>query len=175
MAAHSLVAALVPLIAIASGVFAQTDPESAPRNTTPAPQYNEVDRLDLATETTTPFRTDTITIRVGGLAENFGAIEYKVTMQEGDALIYTWEAPIELYHEVHGHPPLDPSAELLDIFYYGRAEASSMSGSFQAAVDGIHGWYFANPGLDAIEIEMTLAGFYELQPGIINRSSLPAN
>ena len=162
-------ATIISSLVLASASFAQGDAaaEASTGEEPPVVQYNETDRFELATETTTPFRTDTFTIRVGGLTENFGALEYKVTMQEGDVLVYTWTAPLEIYYEAHGHPQIVPNAETVDVFYYGRGNATTRSGSFQAAVDGIHGWFFANPDIDPIEIEVTLAGFYELEPGII--------
>ena len=39
-----------------------------------------------------PWRTDTVTIRAGGLIENYGQMEYKVTMEKEDILLYSWTA-----------------------------------------------------------------------------------
>lgn len=160
---HSILGTLAVVVAVP---LVLSGPSSA------QPTFNETDRFDLGTETDVPYRTDTFTVRVGGLTENFGALEYKITMHEGDIAVYTWTAPIEIFYETHGHPPIDPDAQNLDVTYYGRGHATTRSGSFQAAMDGIHGWYFANPDFEAIEIEITLAGFYELEPGVISMAPI---
>jgi len=114
-----------------------------------------------------PWRTDTVTIRAGGLIENYGQMEYKVTMEKDDILLYSWTASDDLYYEFHGHP-LNPDGSYGDAILYRHEEGRESHGFIRAPLDGIHGWYFINNLFDQpIEIELTLAGTYTLEPGVI--------
>lgn len=113
-------------------------------------------------------RTDTIVFSVGGLVENYGQAEYKVTMAEGDTLNYSWRATDDIYYEFHGHYMLDPETPGDAVLYRNEA-ASGSHGSVTAALEGWHGWYFVNDSFDEpVEIELTLWGDYELTPGVRN-------
>lgn len=50
---------------------------------------------------------------------------------------------------------------------YVKGEGEQSSGTLTAPLEGIHGWYFANPQFEPVTVELTLAGFYRLEPGII--------
>lgn len=113
-----------------------------------------------------PFRRDVVTIPVGALGESLGAVEYKVTMAAGQTLVYSWKATAPVVYEFHGHTtPADGGPVEVMNYLQGRAEEGH--GTLTAPIDGIHGWYFANPAFEAIAVELTLAGFYRLEPGII--------
>ncbi|MGD9738010.1 MAG: hypothetical protein AB7O56_13475 [Bauldia sp.] len=121
---------------------------------------------EIAGVTETPFRTDTITIRVDAFPEP-DFLEYKVTMRAGDTLVYSWSAPQELYYEFHGHtlPTADDPA--IEVMNYRTGQSVGGRGTLVAPIDGIHGWFFRNTTFQPIEVELTLAGFYELEPGIM--------
>jgi len=36
-----------------------------------------------------------------------------------------------------------------------------------APIDGIHGWYFANAGMEPVMVELKLSGYYTLEPGVL--------
>ncbi|AEQ50182.1 hypothetical protein [Pelagibacterium halotolerans] len=125
---------------------------------------------DVAAHFDAPWRTDTIRLTVGGMIQNYGQMEYKVTMDEGDVLLYTWTASDDIYYEFHGHP-LSPDGTYGDAMLYRDEDGSQSHGFVRAPLQGIHGWYFVNDSFDApVEIELTLAGTYDLEPGIIGAS-----
>lgn len=113
-----------------------------------------------------PPRQDVVTIPVGAFGETLGATEYKVTLEAGQTMVYSWKASSPVLFEFHGHTtPTDGSAaEVMD---YIKGTAIEGSGALTAPLNGIHGWYFANPEFRDVSIELTLSGFYTLEPGLI--------
>jgi hypothetical protein len=115
-----------------------------------------------------PFREDVIRLEVGGLGSGgLGALEYKVTMTRGQSLSYSWTASSDVVFEFHGHtvsPEGDAPVLVMD---YLKGQGSAGNGTLTAPIAGIHGWYLANPGFDPISVEIRLAGYYELSPGIM--------
>lgn len=113
-----------------------------------------------------PFRQDVITVPIGAFGRTLGATEYKVTLAEGQTMVYSWKASAPILFEFHGHTtPTDGSpAEVMD---YGKGTAEAGNGALTAPLTGIHGWYFANPTFEDVTVELTLAGFYTLEPGLI--------
>lgn len=107
------------------------------------------------------YRTDVIDIPL----EPFGELEYKLGMNEGDGIVYEWNAleiddPQSLYCEFHGHTePVDGKGDLM---YYRKASGASERGTLVAPFTGIHGWYLRNDGDQPIIVRLTVAGFYEL-------------
>ena len=113
-------------------------------------------------------RTDTIVFEVGGLVDNYGQAEYKVTMKEGETLHYSWRASDDIDYEFHGHYMIDQETPGDAVLYRDEAGAES-HGTITAPLDGWHGWYFVNDSFDTpVEIELTLWGDYELTPGVLN-------
>lgn len=121
---------------------------------------------EIARVETVPFRQDVIEVPIGAFGRTLGATEYKVTLEEGQTLVYSWKATVPILFEFHGHTtPTDGSpAEVME---YGKGTATEGSGSLTAPLSGIHGWYFANPTFEDVMVEVTLAGFYKLEPGLI--------
>ncbi|WMT91024.1 hypothetical protein [Pelagibacterium sp. H642] len=144
--------------------------EGGPMETDFAPYALGRAAENIASDLETPWRTDTVTITVNGLVENYGQMEYKVSMEEGDVLLYSWTASEDIYYEMHGHP-LNDDGTYGDAMLYRDEEGSASHGFVRAPLQGIHGWYFVNDSFDTpIEIELTLAGTYELEPGVIEMS-----
>lgn len=121
---------------------------------------------DIARMEAVPFREDRITIPVGAFGRTLGATEYKVTLAEGQTMVYSWTASVPVLYEFHGHTtPSDGSpAQVMD---YVKGTAQEGNGVLTAPLDGIHGWYFANSTFEDVTIELRLAGFYTLEPGLI--------
>lgn len=121
---------------------------------------------DIARMELVPFREDRITIPVGAFGRTLGATEYKVTLAEGQTMVYSWTASVPVLYEFHGHTtPSDGSpARVMD---YVKGTAQEGNGVLTAPLDGIHGWYFANSTFEDVTIELRLAGFYTLEPGLI--------
>lgn len=129
----------------------------------PAQDWNEVPLpehtfLELDGE----FRTDVIDIPLGP----GGELEYKLAIEEGDAVVYEWnvleiEDPELLYSEFHGHTERVGSAPG-DLMFYRKASGGSERGLLVAPFSGIHGWYLVNGSEAPIVVRLEVAGFYEL-------------
>lgn len=104
----------------------------------------------------TAFRSDEVTIPL----EGDGELEYKVTMQGGATLVYSFSTDTGglVYYDFHGHPPDDPEKSQS----YGVGLAGELHGSLIAPVTGIHGWYLQNQQGDRIVVTLRMSGFYEL-------------
>jgi hypothetical protein len=122
---------------------------------------------EIARLTDMPLRTDTIPLTIGGMADNFGALEYKVTLAAGEQLAYSWRSTGDLVYEFHGHTLDAGDGEPMQVMNYVAGTSRGENGTLTAPIDGIHGWYFANPSFEPVEVELTLSGFYRLEPGII--------
>jgi hypothetical protein len=115
-----------------------------------------------------PFRSDTVNIHIGGLEDNYGQMEYKITMKPGDTMVYSWTASHAVDYEFHGHTLASAEKPDIEVMNYEANEASAANGSFTAPLDGIHGWYFLNRDLQTpVDIELKLSGYYALEPGVL--------
>jgi len=125
-------------------------------------EWNELPLADgVFREYTTDYRTDVIDIPL----EPLGELEYKLGLNEGDSIVYQWDAvelekPELLYAEFHGHTP--PVNNVGDLMFYRKANGGSERGTLVAPFTGIHGWYLRNEGEEAIVVRLKVAGFYEL-------------
>ena len=97
------------------------------------------------------YRTDVVTFDLGP----YEYLEYKYRLAEGATMVYAWEASADVVHDFHG-APADGSAEVSIDSATRRRDAGSLAAPF----DGMHGWYWENPGWDPIVIRLTSAGFY---------------
>jgi len=123
---------------------------------------------EIARSSDVPFRSDVIPIRVSSMQENFGALEYKVTMKAGDTLVYSWTASDELRYEFHGHTLASQEQPEIEVMNYRIDQGKASHGTLVAPIDGIHGWFFANGSFDTdVTVELRLSGYYTLEPGII--------
>lgn len=107
------------------------------------------------------YRTDVIDIPL----EPSGELEYKLGLNEGDSIVYQWDAvdledPEMLYAEFHGHTP--PVNNVGDLMFYRKATGATERGMLVAPFTGIHGWYLRNDGDEPIVVRLKVAGFYEL-------------
>jgi hypothetical protein len=107
------------------------------------------------------YRTDVIEIPLGPLGE----LEYKLGLNEGDSIVYQWDAsglekPELLYAEFHGHT--EPVNNVGDLMFYRKANGATERGVLTAPFTGIHGWYLKNEAEKPIVVRLKVAGFYEL-------------
>ena len=127
-------------------------------------EWNELPLADgVFREYTTDYRTDVIEIPLGPLEE----LEYKLGLNEGDAIVYQWDAvdlkdPEMLWAEFHGHTP--PVNNAGDLMFYRKATGATERGTLVAPFTGIHGWYLRNDSEQPIVVQLQVAGFYELLP-----------
>ncbi|MCB1357384.1 MAG: hypothetical protein KDK53_13075 [Maritimibacter sp.] len=122
--------------------------------------------VEIASRPVTPFREDTVTLTVGGMMENWGQVEYKLSMLAGDDMVYRWTASAPIYFEFHGHT-IPTEEEPMQVMDYIADQSTESQGRLTAPVDGVHGWFFRNEGFEPIEITFHFAGFYTLEPGVI--------
>jgi hypothetical protein len=109
-----------------------------------------------------PFRSDEIKIPL----KPDGELEYKVRMQPGGTLIYSWAADHgTVYYDMHGEKPTDPDHAQS----YGTGIAATVNGSLIAPFAGIHGWFLQNQEGTPIVVTLKMSGFYELRDPKENR------
>ena len=127
-------------------------------------EWNELPLADgVFREYSADYRTDVIDIPL----EPLGELEYKLGLNEGDSIVYQWDAvelddPKMLYAEFHGHTP--PVNNAGDLMFYRKATGATERGTLVAPFTGIHGWYLRNEGDEPIVVRLKVAGFYELLP-----------
>ena len=125
-------------------------------------QWNEMPLADgVFREHSADYRSDVIEIPLEPLEE----LEYKLGLNEGDSIVYQWDAvdlddPETLYAEFHGHTP--PVNNAGDLMFYRKAAGGTERGRLVAPFTGIHGWYLRNDGDEPIVVRLKVAGFYEL-------------
>jgi hypothetical protein len=125
-------------------------------------EWNELPLPDnVFREYSADYGTDEIDIPL----EAFGELEYKLGLNEGDSIVYQWDAvdlkdPDMLYAEFHGHT--EPVNNVGDLMYYRKATGATERGTLVAPFTGIHGWYLRNDGEEPIVVRLKVAGFYEL-------------
>jgi hypothetical protein len=146
-------AALIAIGALALGSAASSQVE-----------WNEMPLADgVFREYSADYRTDVIDIPL----EAGGELEYKLGLNEGDSIVYQWDAvdlddPETLWAEFHGHTP--PVNNVGDLMFYRKATGATERGVLVAPFTGIHGWYLRNDGDEAVVVRLKVAGFYELLP-----------
>lgn len=98
------------------------------------------------------YRVDARELRLGP-GQSF---EFKYRLEKGAAMVYTWRTTGRLKYEFHG----EPYDRTLQVVSYEKQEGDSASGALTAPFDGIHGWYWENPGESEAIITITSAGFF---------------
>ena len=98
---------------------------------------------------------DSMTVTLPPLA----GVELKLRMRAGAQAEYTWraaEAPV--FFHMHGEPPNAPRDAAPH--RYGRGTAQGDSGTFTAAFDGVHGWFWRNRNDVPVSITLRTRGDY---------------
>lgn len=113
------------------------------------------------------FRSDVVEIPFAGKGSATGKseLEYKVKMNKGGVVVYSWEAEgadrDEFYFDLHGETPPEPDVR---VFEFKQATATASNGALIAPVDGIHGWYWQNRSAKPVTLRLRMSGFYSLVP-----------
>ena len=84
-------------------------------------------------------------------------VEYTYRIREAGTMVYSWTATGPLEYNFHSAPDGAPPgyAESFD------AQANDVAhGSYVAPFTGVHGWYWENPGTEAVSVTFDTAGFY---------------
>ena len=91
--------------------------------------------------------------------ENGGSAEVKVDLSEGQEATYSWTATGKINHELH----VDKEEGGFISYKKGRG-VDADSGSFVAAIDGNHGWFWRNRSGGDVTISVEAEGpFTELK------------
>ena len=109
-------------------------------------------------------RTDTVSIPLAaaGDADGRNDLEWKVRMQEGTTLVYSWSVdgpPEEFYFDMHGETASTPEVKVVT---YQKGTGVASNGSIVAPFDGIHGWYLQNQAERPVVVRLKLSGFYQM-------------
>lgn len=113
---------------------------------TPPDQYSTTSKL--------PLRQDEIEVK---LAPN-GQVEYKALLDEGEFMVYTWDAGgANVKFDFHGEPAKGPEGAFLS---FQKGTASQSGGSLKAPFTGTHGWYWKNTSGKDVVIKLRASGFY---------------
>ena len=99
------------------------------------------------------YRVDSRQITVPSL----GSVEFKYTLAQGAAMIYSWQASAPLDFDFHTEPAGRP-ADASETFE--RGEAAEKRGVYTAPYDGIHGWYWENLYDEDVTITLEVVGFF---------------
>ena len=84
-------------------------------------------------------------------------VEYKYYLVKGAGMSFAWKASAPVNQEFHG----EEDAENSTTQSYEKDTRSEGSGSLVAPFNGIHGWYWENPGNRPITVRIDSAGFYK--------------
>jgi hypothetical protein len=155
------------LLAALAACNAQTPPETAAAPAEPAvpPAVNGWREYPLREGVIkvqpAKWTSETINIPI----QRGGELEYKLTMREGDTIVYSisypeLETPGLMVVEFHGHTPKDASG-VGDLMFYSKTAGVTEHGSFTAPWDGIHGWYLKNDSQKDLVAKLEVAGFYQ--------------
>lgn len=109
----------------------------------------------------------------------FEFVEYKYQMNKGSSMLYSWtttkaraggSSPVSFEfhgesHEVEGY-----------VESYSLGEGDREAATFIAPFKGVHGWFWANHGSEAVTVTLNTAGFYtetlEFRDGFVKKQIL---
>ncbi len=93
----------------------------------------------------------------------FEFVEYKYSLSKGSSMLYHWTVTrsrggessavsFDFHGESHEVEGYEES--------YSEGEGDHESGTFIAPFEGIHGWFWANHGAEAVTVTLRTTGFY---------------
>ncbi len=85
------------------------------------------------------------------------SMEYKVFMQAGATMDYSWNAPRALYYDFHGDREGDKSGAFTR---HKSGTATLDQGGFNSPFQGRHGWYWENKNAQPVTVTLTTKGEY---------------
>ena len=86
----------------------------------------------------------------------FESVELKYDLAADDGLVYAWSADGEVVFDLHAEPE-GAAPGVASSYAQGRAAADA--GTYVAAFDGIHGWFWENRGAGTVTVRLRVAGF----------------
>lgn len=97
-------------------------------------------------------RTDTLSVT---LEPGKGA-EVKSALKAGEGLVFRWTANADVAVDMHGEAE---GAKGTWTSYAVESAQREAAGTFVAAFDGSHGWYWQNRGTTPVTVEIVVTGF----------------
>lgn len=88
-----------------------------------------------------------------------GSIEYKYRLENGETLLFSWQATGAVEYEFHAEPDGAPRGYAQT---YEKSNGRQVAGTLTAPFSGIHGWYWENASDQPVTVTLTSAGFYNL-------------
>lgn len=88
--------------------------------------------------------------------EPFQSLEYKYLMDLGNTLVFSWQADGELYFDLHAENFTVPDGEAS----YAQGSSKQQMGSYDAAFNGMHGWFWENRTFQTVTLRIKTSGFY---------------
>jgi hypothetical protein len=92
-------------------------------------------------------------------------MEVKYNMKKGAGLVYSWTASGKVLYDFHGQPDVKPADKGTDYFYsYDRDDKvgkDQLHGTLVAPDNGIHGWFWENPGQEEVKLKLTASGYFD--------------
>lgn len=90
------------------------------------------------------------------ILEPFQSLEYKYLMDQGNGLVFSWQADGELYFDMHAENITVEDYEES----YAEGDADRDMGVYEAAFNGMHGWFWENRGFEDVTLRLRTSGFY---------------
>lgn len=90
------------------------------------------------------------------LLEPFQSLEYKFLMDRGHAIVFSWSADSNLYVDMHAENLTVEDAEES----YLQGDFSEQMGAYEAAFNGMHGWFWENRGFETVTLKLKTSGFF---------------
>ena len=84
------------------------------------------------------------------------SLEWKLAMDKGGVLTYSWSAPRPLYFDFHGD--YDDGTD--NFASHKSNTLTTDKGSFTAPFEGRHGWYWQNKNTQTVTLTVTTSGPY---------------
>ena len=110
------------------------------------------DPIQTDAPTTPTSRTDEMSVTL----DPNKSTEIKITMLKGTQVEFSWSTSTgEAFYDLHGD-----SSEV-NYHIYEKGTEASMTGTFEAAFDGNHGWYWKNRTDAPITITLKATGAYQ--------------
>ena len=106
------------------------------------------------------------------ILEPFQSLEYQYLMDRGAVVVFSWQATGELYFDLHGEDRSRPDGGATS---YLQGSALQQAGSYEAAFNGLHGWFWENRSFETVTLQLYTSGFFvsarELRLGSITERS----
>jgi hypothetical protein len=89
-------------------------------------------------------------------------LEYKLAVNKGSVMVFSWSASQPIYYDFHGEPTDEKGKQFLPFKSHEIDTAGQSAGFLVPEFTGTHGWYWRNDGTAPITVSLKATGFYEV-------------